>query len=170
MRVYYNFNFMMNIKFTACLLLISTLAACTGNTKPANENSATVNNTADSSDINLNGQWFIENISLNDSVKITPTEEVPERSQYFIFADSTYSIMTNCNSFNGSIAIKGDSIMFGDGMMTEMACDNMATEDALRKILPSVVRMDMENDSIVRLCTDTPSQYIMLHKAKIEVK
>lgn len=60
--------------------------------------------------------------------------------------------------------------MFGDGMMTEMACDNMATEDALRKILPSIVRMDMENDSIVRLCTDNHSQYIMLRKAKIEVK
>ena len=77
---------------------------------------------------------------------------------------------SNCNSICGSVTIIGDSIKLGDGMMTEMACDNMATEDALRKILPNIATIDVENDSIVRLNSNQSSEYIVLRKAKIEIK
>ena len=46
-----------------------------------------------------------------------------------------------------------------------MACDNMATEDALRKILPDIVTLDVQNDSVMRLNTSVPSEYIVLIKA-----
>ena len=49
--------------------------------------------------------------------------------------------------------------------MTEMACENMAVEDALRKILPGIATVDVQNDSVARLCGRTPSEYIMLIKA-----
>ena len=52
--------------------------------------------------------------------------------------------------------------------MTEMACDNMATEDALRKILPNIATVYIENDSIARLDSRNPSEYIVLRKTSEE--
>lgn len=52
----------------------------------------------------------------------------------------------------------------GDGVMTEMACDDMQTEDALRRILPDIAAIDVENDSIVRLNCRNHSGYIILRK------
>lgn len=59
----------------------------------------------------------------------------------------------------------------GDGAMTEMACDNMHTEDALRRILPDIATIDAENDSIVRLNCKNHSSYLILKKnSAYEVK
>lgn len=49
--------------------------------------------------------------------------------------------------------------------MTEMACENMATEDILRSVLPHIALVNVENDSIVRLNSATSSEYIVLRKA-----
>jgi len=49
--------------------------------------------------------------------------------------------------------------------MTEMACDNMAVEDALRRILPNIATVCIQNDSITRLDSRNPSEYIVLRKA-----
>ena len=78
--------------------------------------------------------------------------------------------MTNCNSFNGSYTVKGDSIKLSDGAVTEMACDDMKTEDALRRILPHISRIDVHYNSGVRLIGSAPSEYILLRKAKTEIK
>lgn len=99
-----------------------------------------------------------------------PDEAVPGVSQYIVFEDSTYFIMTNCNSISGTYLVKGDSITLGDGAMTEMACDNMATEDALRRILPAISTIDVQNDSVVRLNGSTPAECILLRKATVEIK
>lgn len=99
-----------------------------------------------------------------------PDEAVPGTSHYITFDDSTYFIMTNCNTIAGAYTVKGDSIAFRDGAMTEMACDNMATEDALRRILPEISTMDVQNDSVVRLNGSKPAECILLRKAKIEIK
>ena len=85
--------------------------------------------------------------------------------QYITFQDSTFSIQTNCNTIQGEYRISGDSISFPVSLMTEMACENMAVEDALRKILPGIATVDVQNDSVARLCGRTPSEYIMLIKA-----
>ena len=75
-------------------------------------------------DADIRGQWYIENIVFNDSDYVRPEEAVPGVRQYINFEDSTYSIMTNCNTISGPYTIKGDSITLGAGLMTEMACDN----------------------------------------------
>ena len=90
--------------------------------------------------------------------------------QYIVFEDNTYFIMTNCNSFNGSYTLKGDSITLGDGAMTEMACDDMQTEDDLRRILPRISTIDVLNDSVIRLNGTAPAECILLRKAKTEIK
>lgn len=59
----------------------------------------------------------------------------------------------------------GDSIKIEPGLMTEMACDNMATEDALRRILPSISTIEVQNDSVIRLNGANPAECIMLKKA-----
>lgn len=121
-------------------------------------------------DADIRGQWYIENIVFSDSDYVRPDEAVPGVSQYIVFEDSTYFIMTNCNSISGSYKIEGDSITLGDGAMTEMACDNMATEDALRRILPDISTIDVQNDTVVRLNGSTPAECILLRKATIEMK
>ena len=97
---------------------------------------------------------------------VRPDEAVPGVNQYFLFEDSTYFIMTNCNSISGQYTVKGDSITLGDGAMTEMACDNMATEDALRRILPRISTMDTQSDSVIRLNGTTPAECILLKKSR----
>ena len=113
----------------------------------------------------IKGQWYLENIVFSDSDYVRPAEEVPGVRQYIVFEDSSYFIQTNCNTFSGAYTIKGDSITFGDGAMTEMACDNMATEDAIRRILPNIAKVYIVNDSIARLDCRNPSEYIVLRKA-----
>ena len=115
--------------------------------------------------VDIRGQWYLENIVFSDSEYVRPSEEVPGSRQYILFDDSTYSVRTNCNSISGFYTIKGDSIQLGNGMMTRMACENMATEDALRRILPNIVTVDVENDSIARLNSSVASEYIVLRKA-----
>lgn len=139
-----------NIIHAIAAALLAT--ACSGNSKQ--------DNNAD-----IRGQWYLENIVLSDSEYVRPAEEVPGSRQYILFEDSTYSVKTNCNSISGFYTIKGDSVSLGAGMMTRMACENMATEDALCRILPHIVAVDIENDSIARLNSNTASAYIVLRKA-----
>ena len=123
----------------------------------------TLSETTAASDIR--GRWYIENIVFNDSDYVRPEEAVPGVRQYISFEDSTYFIQTNCNTFSGPDTVNGDSITLGDGAMTEMACDNMATEDALRRILPGISTIDVQGDSVVRLNGAAPAECILLRKA-----
>lgn len=117
--------------------------------------------------ISIQGEWNIENIVVDDSESVCPAKEDPETRQYILFEDSTYAVHTNCNTISGWYTLNGDSIVLGDGMMTMMACENMASEDALRKVLPAVVTITVENDSVARLNTPTPASYIELRRAVI---
>lgn len=159
----------MNIKLIAGLM-VAAMASCADNGKTTDGAVGSEDASRSVADVNITGQWYIENIVFDDSTYVRPAEEVPGAAQYIVFTDSTYSIMTNCNAISGTVAINDDSIRLGDGMMTEMACDNMVTEDALRKILPEIAAVDVENDSIVRLNCDPAPWYMILRKAKTEVK
>lgn len=150
-------------------LLMTTAIGCSGN-KAADKDKADNEALTEEANTDIRGQWYIENIVFNDSDYVRPDEAVPDASQYIVFEDSSYFIMTNCNSFNGSYTVKGDSITISDGAMTEMACDNMETEDALRRILPRISTIDVQNDSVVRLNGSLPSECILLRKAKKEIK
>lgn len=121
-------------------------------------------------DADIRGQWYIENIVFSDSDYVRPDETSSSMKQYIVFEDSTYFIMTNCNSISGSYTVKGDSITLGDGAMTEMACDDMQTEDALRRILPNISAIDVQNDSVVRLNGSVPAECILLRKVKTAIK
>lgn len=159
-----------NISFIAGVaLLVSTVTGCTGNkeakTDKLDNNAKTVVANAD-----IRGQWYIENIVFSDSDYVRPDETSSSMKQYIVFEDRTYFIMTNCNSFNGSYTVKGDSIKLDDGAMTEMACDDMRTEDAIRRILPRISTIDVQNDSVVRLNGLAPAECILLRKAKTEIK
>ena len=154
----------MNIRFMTACFAVAMMASCTGNKGSVDKESAAVNDIAAEANVGLKGQWYIENIFFNDSDYVRPAEILPDVRQYVQFTDSTYAIMTNCNSISGYYTLSGDSITLGDGMMTEMACDNMQTEDALRRILPDIATIDAENDSIVRLNCRNHSGYLILKK------
>ncbi len=117
--------------------------------------------------IDIIGEWNIENIVVSESENVVPANEDPEIRQYISFDDSTYAVHTNCNTISGWYTLDGDSIVLGDGMMTMMACENMATEDALRQLLPQIVTVTLENDSVARLNTSVATSYIELRRAEV---
>lgn len=153
----------------AAAAVAAVMAGCSGN-KDSKADAAAAEPQTETAAADMRGQWYIENIVFSDSDYVRPDEAVPGVSQYIVFEDSTYFIMTNCNSISGTYSVKGDSITLGDGAMTEMACDNMATEDALRRILPAISTIDVQNDSVVRLNGSTPAECILLRKAATEIK
>lgn len=150
-------------------LLIATATGCTGN-KEAKSDRLDNKAKREIANADIRGQWYIENIVFSDSDYVRPDETSSSMKQYIVFEDSTYFIMTNCNSISGSYTVKGDSIKLCDGAMTEIACDDMRTEDALRRILPHISTIDIQNDSVVRLNGSAPAECILLRKAKNEIK
>ena len=154
---------------SAATALTILTASCVGN----KENKETVGNQQQetAANVDMRGQWYLENIVFSDSeyVRVRPDIRLSSIHQYIVFEDNTYFIQTNCNTISGTYAVKEDSIIFGDGMMTEMACDNMAVEDALRRILPNIATVYIQNDSITRLDSRNPSEYIVLRKAQTEI-
>ncbi len=159
-----------NISLIAAAALLMTAATgCSGNSGARVVNTDNAAQT-EMTNADIRGQWYIENIVFSDSDYVRPDETSSSMKQYIVFEDSTYFIMTNCNSINGSYTVKGDSIKLGDGAMTEMACDDMRTEDALRRILPRISTVDVQNDSVVRLNGSDPAECILLRKAKTEIK
>lgn len=150
-------------------LLLATATGCSGNKETKADQVADSAQT-ETANVDIRGQWYIESIVFNDSDYVRPDETSSSMKQYIVFEDSTYFIMTNCNTFNGSYTVKGDSIILGDGAMTEMACDDMRTEDALRRILPQISTIDVQNDSVIRLNGLVPAECILLRKAKTEIK
>lgn len=154
----------------AAAMVAATVAAGCTNARDKKTETDVNETPATTANADIRGQWYIENIVFSDSDYVRPDEATPGVSQYIVFEDSTYFIMTNCNSIAGAYTVKGDSITLGDGAMTEMACDNMATEDALRRILPQISTIDVQNDTVVRLNGTKPAECILLRKATTEIK
>lgn len=163
----------MKTNMKSIILAVAAMAVIAGGCSKNEEKKADIAETNSKeavSDIDIRGQWYIENIVFNDTDYVRPDEYAPGVRQYIVFEDSTYFVITNCNSISGSYDIKGDSIMLGDGAMTEMACDNMATEDALRRIIPDIRTIDVQSDTVVRLNGVLPAECILLRKATTEIK
>ena len=155
----------MKFNFYAAAAAALLFASCTGNsTQNAGQAEETAVNATKT--VSITGKWCIENIVLNDSTNVRPAEINPEQCQSITFGtDSTYSIITNCNSLQGRYIANADSLVFEAGQMTEMACDDMRSEDYLRQILPEVRTAEFENDSTLRLNTTGADQYIVLRKS-----
>lgn len=170
--VYFTYFFMKtnNISFiVGAALLMAMAAGCSGN-KEAKSDKLDNQAIIEVANADIRGQWYIENIVFSDSDYVRPDETSSSMKPYIVFEDSTYFIMTNCNSISGSYTVKGDSIRLSDGAMTEMACDDMQTEDALRRILPHISSIDVQYNSGVRLIGSAPVECIILRKAKTEIK
>lgn len=151
------------------VLLMATVAGCSGN-KGAKTDKVADAAQMETVNADIRGQWYIENIVFSDSDYVRPDETSSSMKPYIVFEDSTYFIITNCNSISGSYTVKGDSIKLGDGAMTEMACDDMRTENALRRILPHISTIDVQYNSGVRLIGSAQAEYILLHKTKRAIK
>lgn len=151
------------------VLLMATVAGCSGN-KGAKTDKVADAAQMETVNADIRGQWYIENIVFSDSDYVRPDETSSSMKPYIVFEDSTYFIITNCNSISGSYTVKGDSIKLGDGAMTEMACDDMRTEDALRRILPHISTIDVQYNCGVRLIGSAQAEYILLHKTKRAIK
>lgn len=154
----------MKTAIITAVICAAITAGCTGTASKTD--AAAAAGTTPAPAVDLRGKWILENIVINDSTYVRPAEETPDRMPYITFDDSTYHIATNCNSISGPYVIKGDSITLGDGIMTEMACDNMTTEDMLRQVLPHIGLVDITNDSTARLDSPTSSEYIVIRKAR----
>ncbi|MDE6298532.1 MAG: META domain-containing protein [Muribaculaceae bacterium] len=160
------------MKKTAFLipLIALTLLSCTGKRNETRTEEFRGINSVDSvKNVDILGQWYIENIFFNDSCYVKPNEEVLGSRQYILFEQNgNYAVMTNCNHGAGKFTLKGTYISFSDAAWTELACENMTTEEAVRKILPQLNSVEIENDSVMRI-NSSSEPYLILTKAK-EIK
>ena len=143
----------MKARFLISAILTLCMVACNGsrqNQAACNGDNPAETDTAATADIT--GQWYIENIFFNDTTYCRPSElGLGSRPYISLGSDGSYSVITNCNNGAGSYTVSGAAISFHDAAWTEMACDNMATEEAMREILPLLNAVDMENDSVMRI-------------------
>ncbi|MDE6301533.1 MAG: META domain-containing protein [Muribaculaceae bacterium] len=146
-------------------LLIALLAvSCSGNKEQSREE-AKMDDMAPEAVVNADvfGQWYIKNIFFSDSAYVRPADEVPGSRMYVLFEeDGAYSVMTNCNHGAGLCQLSGNAISFEDAAWTELACDNMKTEEAMRKILPMLRTVEIENDSVMRINSETGAYLILI--------
>ncbi len=152
-----------------CLLAVTI--SCKGSKNSSAESTGTESENTKETSVNIIGQWDIENIVENDSSYVRPTEIEPGITAYIDFKeDNTFGVMTNCNHLSGQYQQNNDLIVLTDVSATEVACDNMAVEDMIKKILPIVNSIDCINDSITRLNSDKGDSYIVLKKRILTLK
>lgn len=140
----------------------AVMSSCSTKTESDNQADATPEATTQATPQNqVKGSWTIQEIALKEGNKIVPAE-----IQTVTFTDSTYSFATNCNSIQGDYTLTGDSLTLMPGLMTEMACEDMTVEDALRTLLPAISTVSAQADSLLRLSTSEPDVYILLRSSQ----
>lgn len=150
-----------------CFLTVAALVSCNG----PKSDSASSNTIVEKPSTDIRGQWMIENIVVNDSSYVRPSEIEPGLTAYINFNDdNTFGVMTNCNHMGGQYLQSDDSIQLSDISYTELACDNMEIEENLKLVLPIVNAIDCLNDSVVRINTSKDDSYIVLRKSVGSVK
>lgn len=60
-----------------------------------------------------------------------------------------YSVITGCNTLNGSFTLKGNSIQFGKGMSTMMFCSDMSVEDGFKNILDKINNLEVNGTELL---------------------
>ncbi len=153
------------------LAAVIVLTSCSSNGNYANKaaTDSIVDVPADTlaADNDLNqSRWLIERIVYADNEAVRPADYGVTINQNITFyADGTFRINTNCNSFDGNYALKGDTLTLSDASWTELACDHMETEEALREVLPHVNRIDYTSDSTACIQTSNYGKRIELRRA-----
>lgn len=152
-------------KILMSAMMVAVLASCGNSATKESDSAAAMQNETEA--ISLVGSWDIENVVVNDTLELNPAEITPDSKQAITFeADGSYSINTNCNSIQGQYVVNGDSIRLEAGLATEMACDNMQIEDAIKAALPAIAVMQADNDSTVSLNAPSTGASIRLRRAK----
>lgn len=136
---------------------------CSGN-KSGQAGSGQDNAAATAGAVDIEGQWGIVSVVVNDSLYVHPSGTDGDMNAYISFGKGNYFIQTGCNSIQGTYSQAGDSIIMHPGVCTEMACDDMLTEDLVKMVLPGISAVDQINDSVMRLNSDS-SAYIALKRA-----
>lgn len=60
-----------------------------------------------------------------------------------------YSVITGCNTLNGSFTIKNSSVQFGKGMSTMMFCNDMSVEDGFKNILDKINNLEVNGTELL---------------------
>lgn len=71
---------------------------------------------------------------------------VPQLS--FDSGDKRYSIITGCNTINGTYQSSKQSITFGPGMSTMMFCQDMTVEDGFKSVLNKINSFEIQNNTL----------------------
>lgn len=154
----------MKLKFLMILAAAGLMTACSTGKGDMKTDTADAEIASEPYSGSIAGQWLIENIEMNDSVSLKPQTSESENQQTITFTDSAYNIQTNCNLMQGEYTQTGDSISFGMGLSTRMACPDMSVEMALTELLPQLSSISMDNDSTLRLSSANPSNFVLLKK------
>lgn len=146
------------------------MASCSGQQNNSLSDTSHVSDTDNAVCISIEGQWLLEHVVVNDTLDVRPADVDPEFKLYaHFYNDSTFNFQTGCNAIGGRYVQTGDSIVMSDMLCTEMACQDMRVEELLKDVMPQVKTVDWNNDSIMRLNTQT-SAYIVLKKCEAKVK
>ncbi len=153
------------------ICLFIGITSCSGGNNNSDKSKVGNADDKETSAVNIQGQWDIENVVENDSSYVRLSEIEQGMTAYIDFKeDNTFGIMTNCNHLGGQYVQSNDSIQLNDMFATEMACDHMELEELLKSVLPLVNTIDCINDSITRLNTYKGDSYIVLKKRELNVK
>lgn len=100
------------------------LCACTATSKSENngENIA-----------GLHEEWHLDSYRID--CESTQFDATSSYKLSFNEPDNTFSLSTDCNMINGEFGITNDTIRFKNMLVTEMACDNMAVEQNMLRLL-----------------------------------
>lgn len=153
------------LMFFAAAVMIGT-ASCGGNADKKNPAVRQPQAVAAPAGETVVGEWDIVEIVCGDSVRIVPADLLPDAAVTMTFrADDTFYAATGCNQISGGYASRGNTIKFADAMMTEMACEHMEIEDALRVLLPRLEYCQFpEGGSEAELKTADGNGYIKLSR------
>lgn len=158
----------MNKKLILGSLSMMALLAVSCGTTNKNNVSDTVAE-ASSKAVDVEGQWGIVSVVVNDTLSVNPGENDRPGEPYILFKDGDYYVATGCNSIRGSYTLSGDSIAMGAGASTMMACPDMRVEDMVKMVLPEILTVDLVNDSVMRLNSGA-SAYISLLRSNMPVE
>ncbi len=96
-----------------------------------------------------NTKWALTKLHTAEGMK-----EVIVKKAFIRFDEEKKSAGGNgsCNSFGGSVTVKGDSLKFGNLFSTKMFCaDVQGTEDSFFIALQKVTRFEIKDNSLLLL-------------------
>lgn len=151
-------------RFVCLMPVILLMASCGSQKNKSATDSVQLSDADTAACASIEGEWLLEHVVVSDTLEVRPAEVSPDaRLVAYFYSDGTFNFQTGCNAIGGNYVQTGDSIKLSNMLWTEMACEDMRVEELLRSVLPEVVILDWNNDSILRLNTES-SAYVLLQR------